>query len=261
VEYYIEAVVSGFDLKSPKDKMRAARQVLPLIMEIQSPVERAHYMQWLARRLRVDERVLGREAESLKTRPVVTTEAPAERHGRLSTQPGLTFGLERYVLLLLLRDPAFLEPMNQALREQDTPSLEGEDFTGTEERSLFEFIQSRIQEDRTLDLESLHEQVDPALRRSFDHVLRLADEAALPAEDQAELVAAECALRLRHLTALRRIDELRYLLQDAWEQGDEKTARQVAEMIKDLAATLARIQKAIAGLQSRKSSRSETPLD
>jgi DNA primase len=261
LEYHIEAVISGYDLKSPKDKMRAAREALPLIMEIQSPVERAHYMQRLARRLRVDERALQRESEGLKSRPVATAEAPAERHGRLSAQPGLTFGLERHALLLLLRDPALLDAMNRALQALELPALAGEDLVGTEERALFEFIRSRIEMGNVLGSESLHEEVDPALRRSLDHMLRLAAEALLPPEDQAAPAAAECSLRLRLLTVLRRIDELRHLLQDAREQGDEDTARQVAGMVNDLAPTLGRIQKAIAELQSRKGSTSETPLD
>jgi hypothetical protein len=98
------------------------------------------------------------------------------------------------------------------------------------------------------------------LRRSLDSVLSLADDAALPSADQAELAAAECALRLRRLNLLRRIDELRHLLQDAREQQDEDTARKVAEMVNDLAATLARVQKAAAELQGRRRSKSATPL-
>lgn len=259
VEYYLQAVVSGFDLDSPKDKTRAAQQVLPLIMELQSPVERAHYMQRLARLLRVDERILQREAASLKGAPPAA-KVPAERLGRLSAQPGLTFGLERYVLLLLLRDPALLGPMEDALLALGLPSLAGEDLSGTEERSLFEFIQSRIHDNSAVELESMRQQLDPALQRSLDNVLSLADDAALPSEDQAQLAAAECALRLRRLNLLRRIEELRYLLQDAREQHDEDIARQVAGMVNDLAATLARVQKAAAELQRRRRSRSAAPL-
>jgi len=259
VDYYLQAVISDDDLQSPKDKTRAAHQVLPVIMEIRSSVERAHYMQRLARLLRVDERILQREAQSLKAAPVAER-VPGERVGRLSAQPGLVFGLERYVLLLLLHNPALLGPMNEALAALDLPSLTGEDLTGTEERSLFEYVQLRIQEDRDVELESLHEQVDPALQRSLENVLGLADDVALPSEDQAELAAAECALRLRRLNLLRRIEELRYLLQDAREQGDEDTARRVAGMVNDLVATLARVQKAAAELQSRRRSHAGTRL-
>ncbi len=258
VEYYLQSVISGYDLQSPKEKTRAAEKALPMIMEIQSPVERAHYMQRLARLLRVDERILQTEAKRFKSRPVAT-EAPPERQGRLSAQPGLIFGLERYVLLLLLRNPVLLEPMNEALQAQRTPPLAGEDFAGTEERSLFEFIGSRIQGGSALELESLYEQVDPALQRAMDNLLSLKDDFALPSEDQAELAAVECALRLRRLNLLRRIEELRYLLQDAREQQDEDTARQVAGMVNDLAATLARVQKAAADLQSRKRLQSDMP--
>jgi len=259
VEYHIETAIAGFDLDSPKDKMRAADQVLPIIREIQSPVERSHYMQRLARLLRVDERVLQREAERVKSKPAVA-EAPEKRQGRLSAQPGLTVGLERYALVLLLRDPALTQPMDEALLALNLPPMSGEDFAGTEERALLGLMRSRIGDDDGLESTDLYEQVDPVLRTTLDQLQRLAESIALPSEDQAQVVAAECALRLRQLNLSRGIDELSYLLQDAREQKDVDTATQLKGSVNELAATLQRLQRAIAELQSRKGPRSEMPL-
>jgi DNA primase len=156
VEYYLQAVIGKFDLRSAKDKVAAAREVLPLIREIGSSVERSHYLQQLARLLRVDERTLEQELEGRKATPARAgrevspalgrgstspaqnagrgtgrrESAPAaERFGRLSAQPGLTFGLEQYVLLLLLKRPEFLASMNALLLGLGMEPLAGEDLT------------------------------------------------------------------------------------------------------------------------------------
>jgi DNA primase len=258
VEYYLKSVAAAYDLDSPKDKAVLAREVLPLIEELRSPVERSHYLQQLARMLHVDERVLQQEALGKK---VIRREgvAPIDRLGRLSAQPGLTFGLERYVLLLLIDRPDLLAPMNNSLTELDLGLLTGEDFASAEERALFEFIVERILGDGAESVDALQQEIDPALRPSLEGVLSRMEEAALLSDDQAKLDAETCALRLRESNLLRRSEELRYLLEDARAEGDTSGARMLAQRVNGLATHLSRIQKAKAAQTALKSMRSEVP--
>ena len=258
VEYYLKSVAAAYDLDSPKDKAVLAREVLPLIDELRSPVERSHYLQQLARMLHVDERVLQQEVPSRKA---IRHEgvAPVDRLGRLSAQPGLTFGLERYVLLLLIDRPDLLAPMNNSLTELDLGLLTGEDFASAEERALFEFIVGRILEDGSVSVDALQQETDPALRPSLEGVLSRMEEAALLSDEQAKLGAETCALRLRESNLLRRSEELRYLLEDARAEGDTSGARMLAQRVSELTTQLARIQKAKAAQTVLKSMRSEVP--
>jgi len=258
VEYYLQSVISKFDLESPKDKVAAAREVLPLIEEIGSSVERSHYLQRLARMLRVDERVLQQEARSKKAarrKPL----APIERSGRLSAQPGLTFGLERYVLLLLLRHPELLASMNALLVGLQLKPLAGEDFTGVEERALFELITKHIAERAAVSVDALYQEVEPSLRQALDSLLSLMEGIAFPSDERAELDATRCALRLRELNLLRRSEQLRYLQEDARAQGDADAAKQLAQMVNELAIQLAHIQKERAARTALRSLRPEAP--
>jgi DNA primase len=262
VEYYLQTVISRFDLHSSKDKAAAAREVLPLIREIGSSVERSHYLQQLAHLLRVDERALEQELEGRKvTRATAGREAspaPAtERFGRLSAQPGLTFGLEQYVLLLLLKRPEFLASMNALLLGLGMEPLAGEDLTEIDKRAIFEWIAAHIEQPQPLDLDALRQEVDPSLRPALEAVLSLIEEVAFLSDEQAELDAAKCALRLRELRLHRRNEELRYLQEDARAQNDGEAARNWGRMVDELTMQLVRIQREEAAQTSLKSPRQE----
>jgi len=242
VEYYLQAVTSRFDLESPKDKTAVAREVLPLIREIGSVVERSHYLQKLARMLRVDERVLQQEMESkrmIRRQPT----AALERYGRLSAQPGLTFGVERYALLLLLKRPELLASMNAVLVGLELEPLGSQDFAQVEERALFELIAEHIVQYGNLDLDILRPDAEPSLRQALDSMSSVAGEIAFLSDEQAELDASRCALRLRELRLHRRNEEFRYLHEDAREQGDADAVRRWGQMVDKLAAELASVQK------------------
>ena len=258
VEYYLRSVISKYDLESPKDKAAAAREVLPLIEEIDSSVERSHYLQRLARMLRVDERVLQQEAQSKRSarrEPL----APIERSGRLSAQPGLMFGPEPYVLLLLVKRPELLASMNDLLVGLELEPLTGEDLTGVEERALFEWITEYIAAHDAVSVDVLHQEVDPALRQIFDSVLSLMEQVPFLPDEQVQFDAATRALRLRKSNLLRRSEELRYLLEDARAQGDTSAEKQLAQMVNELATQLARVQKAEDEQTAMRSLRPEAP--
>jgi DNA primase len=256
VEYYLQAVINKFDLHSPKDKVAAAREVLPLIHEVGSAVERAHYLQELARLLRVDERTLDQESEGRKASRREPA-AAVERFGRLSAQPGLTFGPEQYVLLLLLKRPESLASMNSLLSGLDMAPLAGEDLTEIDRRAVFEWIVARIEQHQPPDLDALRREVDPALRPALEAVLSLIEDLAFLSDEQAEVDAAKCALRLRALRLRRRSEELRYLQDDARAQSDAEAAKNWGRMVDELTAQLVRIQRAEAAQSSLKMSRPE----
>lgn len=242
VEYYLRAIIAKFDLKSPKEKAAAAREVLPVIREIGNAVERSHYLQELARLLRVDERSLQQELDGAK--PSRRLPVPARgRYGRLSAQPGLTFGLEQYVLLLLLKRPELLTLMNKSLTDMGMEPLSAEDFHEAEKRALFTIIARDLEAHHTIDVQALHQEVDWSLLAELDKLLEQMAEIALLSDEQAELDATQCALRLREAHLRRRNEELRYLQEDARAQGDSEATRQWGRMVDRLAVQLVRIQR------------------
>lgn len=242
VEYYLKAVVSKFDLELPKDKVAAAHEVFPLIREIVSDVERSHYMGKLATMLRVDERVLHREMQRSAAQPRRPV-AGLERHGRLSSAPGLTFGLERYVLSVLLRRPELLVTMNNVLVDLGLEPLGGEDFAGVEERTLFEQLADYVAQYDELDVKRLLQDIEPELLEGLESLLSLAEGVPWPSQEQAESDAVIRAIGLRELRLRRHNEELHYLLKDAREQGDANAERGWKQRAEQLATQLDRLQR------------------
>jgi DNA primase len=260
----LRSVISRFDLGSPKAKVAAAREVLPLIREIGSSVERSHYVQKLAHMLRVDERVLQQELQSLaislarqskKTRQA--PQASGDRHGRLSAQPGLMFGPERYMLLLILRQPSLLTSMNELLSRLELEPLSAEDFAGLNERALFEFVGSIVAAPGGAgsDVAALRQRVEAALHPELEQLLALMENLAFLSDEQAELDAAACILRLRELRLRRHGEELGYLQEDARAQGDSDAIRQWGQVVNGLAMQLVRLQREKAAQTSLRISR------
>jgi hypothetical protein len=206
--------------------------------------------------LRVDEKTLHREMRGSAATPQ-RPPAGFERHGRLSSAPGLTFGLERYVLSVLVQHPELLTSINEVLDGLGVGLLDGEDFAQVEERALFERVAGHVAEGDGFDLEELFQGTESPLREQLDSLLGLAEGAVSPSEEQTELAVVMCALRLKELRLRRQSEELRYLLEDARAQEDMGAVRRWGRMVDELAIQLASLQREKAARDSLGYVRSE----
>lgn len=66
MDYYFENTFSNFDLTKVDDKKKAAAILLPQIKIIPNKIEQAHYLQKLANKLKVDEKILAEALASQK---------------------------------------------------------------------------------------------------------------------------------------------------------------------------------------------------
>jgi len=82
MDYAIEEAVAGRDLGSPKEKVNALNQVLPLLAALESPVERSHYVPILADRLSLDDAVvMDQLARAAKEKKLTIAPPPPARPG------------------------------------------------------------------------------------------------------------------------------------------------------------------------------------
>ena len=73
MDYYFSTTLHGLDLKKVEDKKKASRGLLPVIKKIPDKVEQTHYLQELARLLKVKEEVLIDALGSVKVERVRTS--------------------------------------------------------------------------------------------------------------------------------------------------------------------------------------------
>jgi len=181
VDYTFNMVTSGLDLTTAKDKSLAADKLLPIIAEIKDMVRQAHYLQKLARLVKVSERsleaALGRTRAS-QGRGKARKPSPEALPHRL--HPLLSSPVEEECLAWLLQYPEL---------KTRCQGLSPEYFESSENCEIFLAWQ------KINDLISLKEKLDVAVHEHLDSLLNK----SLPPTNQTkrEDVIAACIDRLR----------------------------------------------------------------
>ena len=175
VDYTFNMVTSELDLSTARDKSLAAEKLLPIIAEMKNPVRRGHYLQKLARLVKVSERNLESALSRIKRDRTVgepKPEAVAQALHPVTYSP-----IEEYCLALLLQHPEL---------KAHCQDLSPEYFENSENREIFFAWQ------KANDLPSLKEELDITVH---EHLERLINKSLLNAHIEQRY--NDCVLRLR----------------------------------------------------------------
>jgi DNA primase len=177
VDYTIDTVVSRLDLTTAEGKSSAVSNLLPIIAEIKDAVRREHYLQKLARLVKVSDETL--EAALSRIKPERKARQPKQKAIADALRPALSNPIEEYCLSLLLQYPEL-----KAHGQGFSPEY----FADTQNREIF------VAYLRADEVKSIKEELDSAFHGYIDALLSK----ALPAT-QIEPRFAQCALRLREI--------------------------------------------------------------
>jgi DNA primase len=220
VTHVMEVLASGQNLNDPKVKNQIAAQVLPLIEDLPSPLERETYRQQLARKLRVDERALiGAQVQGPGPR-----RRPREAAGTPSTAPPVpaavspTLRIESYCLGVLYRKPELLYRLDRKLQEFGLGALAVEDFEYTDHQLMFRTIRQAVEQDE----KDHHQYVQAHLAEPLEGLSKdlLAQTEKLdPVDDRLleELIGR--FIDLRRMVAQASVGQLRFLQEEEQQQG------------------------------------------
>jgi DNA primase len=253
VIHVMESLAKERDVDDPKVKSEIAAQVLPLIEDVPNPIERDTYRQRLARLLRVDERALYEaapaRAPSHRRRAQTSAPAPAE----LKQQPqDSIYRLERHCLGLLLRQPTLLYQVDRQLQEAGLVRLSSDDFQHSDHSAIATVFQASVDQDMAEPLNYVMNSLSLELMDLADQLLE--GTANLDLNDErvvGDLMRGLLEIRRRRLH--QHIDYLRFLMNEAHEQGDLKATQYIQTMVQHT-RTLAQINQAIGKLTSRTAS-------
>ncbi len=210
MEYYFQVAAAGKDLGSAEGKSMLVRQLLPLMKEIGDGIERAHYLQKLARLVRIDERTLAEEMKRLRAgRRVEGSVADDELSPALETSPAL----ENYCLFLLVHAAELFGELDE---------LGPDDFVVAENRYIFQALVDSLEAKQTFDVEGFQATLDPLLREHLHALLEdWAKGPSLP-EDQLPAEIERSVWRMKDRKDRRELEELESLLLDVQERHDEE---------------------------------------
>src|SRR5258706_865621 len=148
VTHVMETLAAGQNLNDAKVKNQVAAQVLPLIEDLPSAMERDTYRQALARILKVDERVLtGSQSQghAVRRRPRVVEQSQKIETSVVTLHP--TLKIESYCLGILFRKPEMLYRLDRKFEEFGLSALAVEDFGYTDHQLLFRVVRQAGEQD------------------------------------------------------------------------------------------------------------------
>lgn len=177
VDYTIDTIVSRLDLTTAEGKSSAVGKLLPIIAEIKDAIRREHYLQKLARLVKVSDDTM--EAALSRIKPERKARHIKQAAIADALRPALSNLIEEYCLSLLLQHPE-LKAHGQGLLP--------EHFADTQNREVF------VAYLRANEVKLIKEELDSAFHGYIDALLGK----SLP-DTQIEPRFAQCALRLREI--------------------------------------------------------------
>ena len=266
VTYVIDLATDELNMNDGKAKTAAAQKVLPLISDVADPVEREHYRQLLARRLRIDERALlkitvpagRRRAEQSRPTPSsgeggAADAVSAAGLGVSTVISGETIGTELRrsdFLRQCLLHPTVVPLIDNLLIENEQSRVNPEDFYKPDDRAIWRFLRGQVDTGAIASHGDLWDSLDDKfLRDRVQTLLSLPDGPDLVVERLPyTLTRSVLDWRQEHVKGL--IGEVRFLFgdQDSANGSDQKIM--LANQLLELTAQLKSINRAKAALSS-----------
>jgi DNA primase len=251
VEHVMLTLAAERDLEDPKVKTEIAEQVMPLINDIGSAIERDSYTQKLARLLKVNETSLMRQRPKAVRRRArhEETEEPKAEESKFSFGASNTQKLEAHCLGIVIRHPELIYRVDRALQEQGLERLSSNDFENSDLQEMFRLSLEALDQDSLepsdFALENLplpliaradellvnSQELDPSGSRVFEDLLRT-------------------ILTLRGRRMYQSIEQIRFLQESAQEEGNLKASEYLEVMVKNT-QSLQRLDKAMAYFVNR----------
>ena len=233
VLHVMDTLAAGRNLDDPKVKDEIASQVLPLIRDIPSPIERDTYRQQLARLLRVKEETLQIEPTGT-VRPArrrSTGQSRNIRQAQPTASPALgSYNREAHILGVLLRRPDLIYRVNRFLQERGLNRLDMSDFQHADHQSILRLLLLSEDQDMAEPLTYVMDNLSLEMMEIADNLL--ARTGNLDPNDDRVLEDLLRGLITIRLDAVRHtIDYLRFCMEDIQEQGDMKASQYQQTMV------------------------------
>jgi DNA primase len=222
VTHVMESLAVGQNLNDAKIKDQIAKQVLPLIEDLPSPMERDTYRQALARMLRVDERVLtGTQASAapVRRKPRISGQTQkVQSTGAVISPVSPIFKIEEYCLGVLFRTPEMLYRLDRRLEEYGLSPLAVEDFGYTDHQLLFGVVRQSIEQDEKDHHHFALTHLPETLEGLSKELLARTDKPD-PLEDRVLEDLVNRFIDLRRMVAQSNVAQLRFLQEDEQQNG------------------------------------------
>ncbi len=278
VAYVIGVLTQDLDMGDAKGKTAVAQQVIPLIKDIQDPVERDHYWQQLARTLRIDERALRQVQLPQSSRPPrqrgvidvpqqgalnLPPEPDAPWPEEVRTMPKVRIRplnqhfREANFLRQCMAHPQIVGRVNQLLQRMEQEVVSAGDFSLQEDRLLWQHVMQVVIDGAFVTEGDLCDSLDDDFLQSRLQILRTISPIPAASLDKLPDTLALSVLQWRQDQVKSLSQEIRQLVQEVSRESDVETLQLYQKQVHELALNKRRIDKAIASMSALQRRRAE----
>ncbi len=228
VVHVMETLAKNQDLDDAKVKSAVAAQVLPLIEDVPSPIERDAYRQQLARLLKVDERsLLG--SQRVRERPRRSAQRVSEQAVQART-PALDnhnldkrmTNLEAHSLTLLLHNPHWFYDLERILKKAGLEPLGLSDYDSSDHQLIADCLLKGLAQDE-MDLRMFFEaSLSEAL---MERLAQLSDPHLITEKNEERLFEdlVRTVINLRLVRINNTLNQIRFIQADEENETLDKT--------------------------------------
>ena len=268
VAFMIDVATRDLDLNDAKAKTAVARRVIPLIKDIQEPLERDHYWQELAQALKTDERSLRQvrldqpARRTVQSNPPVMPESNAGTSKRPLKRGGRTLGIystlkrEEYYLAQCLHYPQMIGEVNRKLAGTEQTAVAADEFSLAEDQALVRQMYQLISQHQVVTPSELWDSLDDIFQ---ERVQRLQTLPHIP-ESELDKLADKLALSVldwRQRKLNERLTHLRQLFPDTNTQQQNQTAMLYEQQTREASLAIQQINIAKSRMSATHKRRAE----
>ena len=224
-DFFINAAITKFGVKSAEAKKKVAASILPEIGKINDDILKAHYLQTLSSKLGVEEIVLRsamakygtKEPSSVEIKEVL--EKPLSEKGKIL--------VEKYLLALILQGSYFPKEADEKIL--DDPEL----------KELLTKIKHFVKNEGRLKIKFLVKTIPEPLMGVFDELfLHEINPGILDEEDKIKAEIDYCVSRLKELNLRTKLKGLSLAIKQAEVGGNQTVVNSLSEEFRDLSSAL-----------------------
>ncbi|MEO5887516.1 MAG: toprim domain-containing protein, partial [Anaerolineales bacterium] len=227
VTHVMETLAAGQNINDPKVKNQIAAQVIPLIEDLPSALERDTYRQQLARMLRVDERaLLGMQPQIprlKRQRRASSGETQVAEKSAVAVSVSSNKKAEAYIIGVLFEKPELVYRLDRTLQEFGLTPLNAQDFEYTDHQMLFGLIRESLEQDKTEHHEFVMDSMPVSLQGLSRELVAQAEKLER-AEEKLLDELLRGVIKLRRVAAGENLNQLRFLQEEAHQGGDLRAA-------------------------------------
>lgn len=271
VDFYFDIVTGQMDLGSARGKGAAVAELAPLIAELDDEIEREHYIQQLSRLAQLDERTIaGRVHAAARTgqvpgrphtaaqgrrfgiqkRPAASTqEEENERSQPDASRPTAAERYERaglnsedYLLASLLREPDILIWLAGAAAEREIAAVGAEDWQHVEQQEIFRALKRWMSSDEQWDVEIFQETLPGPLHGRLARLIAAGTQLPAANNDELRTDLLKVLVRMRQDQLKARSVQIKYLIDEATQQGERDDARDLYTVNNQVLRDLSHLQ-------------------